>query len=253
MQVGFWNLSAQLEPIVSGHEEHRFAHTGNITDVDIATSDQAVDRRFDDCLADLSFQLLNIASNLTDVGVGDLDVFLATAGARHRQPLLPLLENKLRSRNFLLGAANNRFAYLHCQVAILRLLQADCALLFQILVARDVRPRVVQVGLRLQERGWHASYVPAARVKHFVPRSKCNLTHLAERAEATGFYFAIADRQEISRILRTSPLLYLGALRRLLKWGWARGLGRKAYPEYLQWRRQLGLIKGARVAPLTTR
>jgi len=105
-----------------------------------------------------------------------------------------------------------------------------------------------QMMLRLRARGWQAWYLPATRVKHFVPRSKCNLAHLGERAEAAGFYFAIAGRQTIRRsgIFGTPPILYLGALRRLLKWGWVRGRGGKAYGEYLQWRRQIGVIRGAR-------
>ena len=101
---------------------------------------------------------------------------------------------------------------------------------------------------RLRDCGWHAWYLPAARLKHFVPRNKSSLRHLGDRAEATGFYFASVGRQQLpqSRMFGTLPLLYCDALRRLLKWSWARSKGGKAYREYLQWRRHLGVIRGAR-------
>ena len=115
---------------------------------------------------------------------------------------------------------------------------------------------------RLTRLGMSPWYVPAARLMHFVPKTKCTIEFQAQNAEAIGMYSVRAARPH--RFLLTRPDLRAWCERRGAtiagipwplyvktavlagQWALTRALGRRAYAEYVALRFCLGRRRGYR-------
>lgn len=103
--------------------------------------------------------------------------------------------------------------------------------------------------MRLRADGMLPWYLPDAGLSHFVPARKCTLEHVAARHEAFGRYAARAalERHPRPRTAWGWPRRLCGQAAKLwLRWRWARIRGRKAYGEYVRWRRTLAMLKATR-------
>ena len=100
---------------------------------------------------------------------------------------------------------------------------------------------------RLKAQGLSAWYLPAARVVHFVPATKCCLKHIAARREAHAFSNAhkLLGGDQGAFIFGLPRWMYRTAFELLLRWIWARVRGRRGYQEYVQFRSIIGTIRGA--------
>lgn len=119
----------------------------------------------------------------------------------------------------------------------------------------DLMDRLTAMGMA----GW---YLPGARVRHFVPASKCTLRFLGQNAEAIGSYSVRAARPHRFLIRRPelrawcdrrgfalagAPWpLYVKTLLLAARWLSLRAGGHRAYPEYVGLRFCLGRIRGYR-------
>ena len=119
----------------------------------------------------------------------------------------------------------------------------------------DPSSKLVRVGeeselmRRLQEAGWRSWYLPAARLRHFVPAQKSNLRHIVERREASRFCVAAFDSAGVPlgrRPLVTYTRVVLGIVIWWLSWSYARSRGRNAHVEYVRLRRMIGRMRGIR-------
>ena len=97
---------------------------------------------------------------------------------------------------------------------------------------------------RLVEKGLKGVYLPKAKIKHFVPKEKMSLQHIASRYEALGrcevFCMPQALRAKRRKFIinRFFKLIFL-----LIKTGIKRVLFRDWYRNYLQYRKLLGGLK----------
>lgn len=123
---------------------------------------------------------------------------------------------------------------------------------FNVALGLDPSAGIVAVGeesdlqRRLKLAGYRAMYLPAASLRHVVPRQKCSLEHIASRAEACGRYMkTIAAATDEGRTFRGLPLWrYRKCAERLLSAWIKRMTGRDWYPDYISFRADLGFIKG---------
>ena len=102
---------------------------------------------------------------------------------------------------------------------------------------------------RLRGMGLLPWYVPAARVKHFVPASKLSLKHIANRNEAAAYYSVVRfgmQRPPGRWWVGTLLWEYARLARRFVRWCVARMAGRPGYQEYVSFRRQVGKVKALR-------
>lgn len=101
---------------------------------------------------------------------------------------------------------------------------------------------------RLEQKGWKPLYVPQAKIYHFVSREKCTLKHIADRCEAAGFEHApqFLDAAK-HRLFAGVPLwMYKRYLLLWKNWISAKIRGEKGLPQYLEYRRMIGIMRGAR-------
>lgn len=97
---------------------------------------------------------------------------------------------------------------------------------------------------RLQAKGLTPMYLPGCSIRHFVPKSKMTLEHIASRAEATG-------RLSADRVMEFSPVCILGVPRWILKKTitlWLKSKLKRLfninwYADYIAYRQIVGCIK----------
>lgn len=101
---------------------------------------------------------------------------------------------------------------------------------------------------RLREAGQIPHYLPGVPVRHFVPAGKCTIKHIVSRMEASAFNSA-------SDMMASYPgpclagvpyWMYKKFAIAYLHWLKSQCLGRSTPVKYLNYRRTLGQIKGAR-------
>lgn len=103
----------------------------------------------------------------------------------------------------------------------------------------DMMNRLEKLGIR----GW---YVPGAKIKHFVPESKCTLDHITSRATA-GLENAYGPDSPTPFTLLGIPVgLYKGAILSWTEWILRRSVGMKWKKEYVSWIKHKKLIQAYR-------
>jgi glycosyltransferase involved in cell wall biosynthesis len=100
---------------------------------------------------------------------------------------------------------------------------------------------------RLREAGMQAFYVPMAKLLHFVPASKCTLSHVSQRQEA---YYQLLHAGTLKdykglRFFGIPSWMYRKLASLFLKWIFVKASGKKGYKEYINYREMLGSMKGA--------
>lgn len=98
----------------------------------------------------------------------------------------------------------------------------------------------------LRNSGINPWYLPKAKIKHFVPRYKCTLRHIANRWEANGYDQYLEAGEEIKKpfICAIPRWMYKKAFILWLAYCWAKLRGDRGYKEYLDFRYFRGRMKG---------
>lgn len=103
---------------------------------------------------------------------------------------------------------------------------------------------------RLRARGYTAWYLPAARVRHYVPAAKCTVAHIALRREDGG-YDEVLHRVRACRGVRASAGFFKACVslwvRSWLWWQSERFRGRAHAAAYIRWRGAVGEMKACLV------
>ena len=106
---------------------------------------------------------------------------------------------------------------------------------------------------RLRGKGWKACYLPEAKIKHFVPLSKCSLKHIAGRCEAYGYELSEAHRYTgKTNTIHGVPLwIYKKIFSLWIIWVWNKILNQKGYREYAVLRQWIGTARGLHESNIT--
>jgi glycosyltransferase involved in cell wall biosynthesis len=89
---------------------------------------------------------------------------------------------------------------------------------------------------RLESRGLSGWYVPEAKVKHYVPKSKCTLDHVVSRLVGdTGDDLHLGS-SSLSTVFGVPVGMYKAAVEHLLSWRARKTMGMKWKAEYLGWK-----------------
>lgn len=102
---------------------------------------------------------------------------------------------------------------------------------------------------RLRNNGFHAIYLPEAKISHFVPKDKTSLRHIASRARAWGFY--CGEKQHLMlktgrRAFGVPFWLYKEFLRRVYRFSCGLLKFRVDYKTYLECCQLIGRIEAVR-------
>lgn len=123
---------------------------------------------------------------------------------------------------------------------------------FDVALGLGAEPNRVGVGeetdiqQRLVNRGYRGWYLPNAPLKHWVPRDKCTLRHIADRRQATAELWQVRRLKHTGASLPIRPPKQLRrrAARCLLRWATSKLLGSTGCREYLEYRWVRGRIQG---------
>lgn len=97
---------------------------------------------------------------------------------------------------------------------------------------------------RLQMIGMTPMYLPDASVKHFVPRSKMTINHIADRAEATGRFSAEwVSKSSSVRFFGVPRWIWRKLITCRMKAMFMRLLRKSWYCEYVEYKKLLGCVK----------
>ncbi len=107
----------------------------------------------------------------------------------------------------------------------------------------------IDIMQRLKDTGLRSYYLSKAKIKHFVPKTKLTLKHIAKRYKAMGFDQSRKDIN-IARgpfIFGVPRWLYKKIFKLYLRFILNRLRGGKAYRNYLELQQSLGYLKGIRI------
>jgi GT2 family glycosyltransferase len=101
---------------------------------------------------------------------------------------------------------------------------------------------------RLKQQGMIGLYLPAARIKHWVPVHKCSMQHIVARLEAAAYHRARSNPVPYSRleIAGYPVVMILRGIKLYLKWLVRRATGRKGYAEWIACRLWAARLRGRR-------
>jgi glycosyltransferase involved in cell wall biosynthesis len=105
---------------------------------------------------------------------------------------------------------------------------------------------------KLRHDGFQALYLPHAKIKHFVPTSKCTLKHIAARVEAFSVQKITSSCKEHKKeVLNKIPMIASTLTKSLVRLGVDKIQGKKDSIGYVQFRRSIGYIRGVKESLLT--
>jgi glucosyl-dolichyl phosphate glucuronosyltransferase len=105
---------------------------------------------------------------------------------------------------------------------------------------------------RLRGHGFQALYLPEAKIKHYVPASKCTLKHIAARVEAFSVQKITSSCKEHKKeILGKIPMIASTLTKSLLRLSMDTFKGKKDSVGYVQFRRSIGYIRGVKESLLS--